>query len=152
MTFFISSITPANHLAFFEHGPIHLDSGVTLVLGKNNTGKTSLLRSLTLEIPGEIHNGPLNRPSLGIVKNGTPEIRILFEASVQTLRDVLSQFNEYSILSRRIDLPGNMPMSVHANALEKDLRCECALAGIGNASQLRIAPSYMGLPIPGAIN
>jgi hypothetical protein len=151
MTLFISSITPINHLAFFEHSPIHFDSGVTLVLGKNNTGKTSLLRALTLELPLEIHNGPLNRPSLGLVCRRLPEIRAVLEVSKQAVRVVLSQSSEYSLLAKRENIQGNLAISIHDRACETDLRCECVLSGASDTNQLWVAPSYLGFPIPGAI-
>lgn len=150
MTFSILSITPVNHLAFFEHAPIELSPGVTLILGKNNTGKTSLLHSLALDTPAAIHNGPLNARSPRLIANPNPEIRLILGISPQVVRDVCSQLNEYSILSKQINIQGNLPASIHEEATSRDLKLECILSGVG--PQLQIAPSYSGLAIPGAID
>ena len=49
----ILSVEPHDYLSFRECPPIHFGEGINLVVGMNNSGKSSLLKAMVPELPAE---------------------------------------------------------------------------------------------------
>jgi energy-coupling factor transporter ATP-binding protein EcfA2 len=67
-----------------ETAEVHFDEGINLVIGQNNSGKSSLLRALLPNLPDDRHRTP-ERWQAHRLRG--PEVALTFEASGSEIRD-----------------------------------------------------------------
>lgn len=60
---YFSSITLENHKSFYGRQTVELDPGINLLVGPNNSGKTTLLNALELSSDPTVHRSPQTLPS-----------------------------------------------------------------------------------------
>jgi energy-coupling factor transporter ATP-binding protein EcfA2 len=146
---FVSDLTLDNYKAFYKHPKVHLSPSVTLLLGRNNTGKSSFLRALSLELPDGRHEGRANVPRPGVFLDSEPRFQFTFSVTRGEALDVRTGLPEYSLLLPRTSIQGSMPVSIHERAFGGDISFECTRRN-GQGPQVLVAPSYAA-PIPGAL-
>jgi predicted ATPase len=76
-----------NYRGFNDSGEIRFGTHATVIVGRNNVGKTGLLEAINLEL-----GAPHRNPKLRLLDNGLPDLtpRVLLTVAVE--RDEMSQF------------------------------------------------------------
>src|SRR4051794_9938620 len=92
------SVTPINLRAFWKCEPIDLASGVTLLFGKNNSGKTTLLEALGTGAALGVHRGPENAPREDEVVTRVSAMQLEFVVDTDELSAFVQSTPEYSLI------------------------------------------------------
>src|SRR5207249_3441257 len=61
----ISSLRIKNYKSFLDSGELRFGTGMNIIIGPNNSGKTSLLEALALTFPGGSHRSIRTLPNRG---------------------------------------------------------------------------------------
>lgn len=85
----IVSAVVSNYQCFDNTNLIKLDPGFNLVVGKNNTGKSALLRALSLAALGDPHRSLKSVPRPGMYLNQISSIAVELFASGEDFRDAI---------------------------------------------------------------
>lgn len=83
---YIRSIRVQNHKSFLDSGEIKLAPGLTVVIGKNDSGKSALIESISLATNLRPHRSPLSVPYFGAAHPDASGVELVFDLSSQDLR------------------------------------------------------------------
>jgi AAA domain, putative AbiEii toxin, Type IV TA system/AAA ATPase domain len=98
----ISSFRIENYKSFANSGPVNLSSGMNIVTGQNNAGKTALLQALSLEFEWSEHRSLTTTTTDGI----TTPTRSLIEFEVDISGKELAELTQ-GVPDLRFSIPNN---------------------------------------------
>lgn len=93
----IKSVAIENYKSFAKSGPLAFSEGFNTIVGANNSGKTALIESISLQFVNSPHRSELTMPSIGDSPPGSSRVRVSLEVTSGELRSFLwpahAQFN-----------------------------------------------------------
>ncbi len=81
----IASIQITNYKSYRESSELKLTTGINIITGQNNAGKTALLEALSLNISDKPHRSVATVPRVGMLPTGDSVLRASFRVGQQEL-------------------------------------------------------------------
>lgn len=104
-----------NFMAFQDSGILHFGSGINVVIGRNNVGKSAFLKALSLRIDNQPHKSIMTVPDKnGISRLGRSEMQITLSFDKSVIKKLITQ-SDGTIL---IPSAGGHDLEQHKNFIE----------------------------------
>lgn len=96
----ISSVRVQNYKCFRDTGEISLSSGMNVILGRNDAGKSALVEALSLQVGSNSHRSRLTLPAADTPPDTVSTVSIIYETSPDELTSYLMRQQEFTVPNR----------------------------------------------------
>lgn len=94
---YISELRIHDHKSFRDSGPIRLTPGFTVVLGKNDAGKSAFVEAVSLGFLDKPHRSPKTIRSPGAPYNSNPRVQVCFTLTHDEVKESLKRLQTFSV-------------------------------------------------------
>jgi len=138
----IHRIAISNHRAFWPTFEVSFDESVTVLMGRNNAGKSALLSSIARTVPHFPHRSPASIPRLNATNHATAEIEYHFSIANDEIAEALRSHNQ------AVTLAFDYMPSPNESAARAQLKWIAGSASQDYTATIQLSPQRSELVVP----